>query len=686
MRKTGGKCNKNKLVMKALTKEVKAQYLPPKIKEKQIIENPEKFEKIENDKKVINYSSQLEYSGGVSEYVEMAKLAKKQYVPLEEQATVQNMCLDNQEVKFNQFHKILLENVTKNDKKEVIHKDLLKNIQIPKRPKYSKGIKPKEFEALENNAFLEWRRSLSEVETKNEQFAISPYEKNINVWRQLWITIEKCQLLIQIVDARNPLFFRSEDLENYIKEISTSKVYLLLINKADLLTEEVRLSWADYFKSKGIKFMFFSALIEDTLLQEEEETKKVNDEDDLESDEEDIQIIKDENYEERLKEHKKLIKNSKKSKKKVEKENNSKSDDKKLEKKDEEKIENNNQISEFKSQFYPNLSNEDFKVYNRMELISSLKKLVSSTSTDKKLDYNTVGFIGYPNVGKSSVINVLMKKKKVGVALMPGKTKHLQTLFLPEDSSICLMDCPGLVFPTFSFSKADLVINGIMPIDKITDYLNPVQLIIYNIPKHKLEQRYKIKLPEIYSATQFLQIAADKLGYLTGRAIPNEAKMARIVLKDYIGGQLLFYYLRPDFDNNKHGAQVLNYLLNEIKDGSESIENKYNEHLKRNEILKQIPSNFDDNYEKIGLDNNDLNQINKNFEDVDDFLVDNSVNESNLKIPKDIRMQLKFAMKRGEISEEDYENALSIEDAKILLSNGGKEKVKSIKITDSKQL
>jgi len=35
-----------------------------------------------------------------------------------------------------------------------------------------------------------------------------------------------------------------------------------------------------------------------------------------------------------------------------------------------------------------------------------------------------VGTVGYPNVGKSSVINVLMGIKKVGVASLPGKTKH----------------------------------------------------------------------------------------------------------------------------------------------------------------------------------------------------------------------------------------------------------------------
>jgi large subunit GTPase 1 len=35
-----------------------------------------------------------------------------------------------------------------------------------------------------------------------------------------------------------------------------------------------------------------------------------------------------------------------------------------------------------------------------------------------------VGTVGYPNVGKSSVINVLCGKKLVGVANRPGKTKH----------------------------------------------------------------------------------------------------------------------------------------------------------------------------------------------------------------------------------------------------------------------
>ena len=39
--------------------------------------------------------------------------------------------------------------------------------------------------------------------------AVAPFEKNLEVWRQLWRVIEKSDLIVQIVDCRNPLLFRS---------------------------------------------------------------------------------------------------------------------------------------------------------------------------------------------------------------------------------------------------------------------------------------------------------------------------------------------------------------------------------------------------------------------------------------------------------------------------------------------
>lgn len=107
----------------------------------------------------------------------------------------------------------------------------------------------------ENEIFLNWRRNLNQIETdmmkefkdtlatkkdflRYKMNKITPYEKSIDIWRQLWITVESCELLCIIIDSRNPLFFKNKDLEDYIKRLG--KKYILIMNKADLIQPEVR--------------------------------------------------------------------------------------------------------------------------------------------------------------------------------------------------------------------------------------------------------------------------------------------------------------------------------------------------------------------------------------------------------------------------------------------------------------
>lgn len=153
-----------------------------------------------------------------------------------------------------------------------------------------------------------------------------------------------------------------------------------------------------------------------------------------------------------------------------------------------------------------------------------------------------VGTVGYPNVGKSSVINVLCGIKRVGVANRPGKTKHFQTLNLDDD--LCLCDCPGLVFPSFANSKAEMMTCGVLGIDTMRDYIGPIQLLMSRVPKEHLEIQYKIRLPkrtaDNYTASIFLQLIASSKGWLTGSATPNEAIAARSVLRDYTSGKLIY--------------------------------------------------------------------------------------------------------------------------------------------------
>lgn len=130
-----------------------------------------------------------------------------------------------------------------------------------------------------------WRAEIAQVEEGSVNLAITPFEKNLEVWKQLWRVIERSDLLLQIVDARNPYFFYSEDLEKYIAE-HEGKEFLLLINKADFLTDDLIDHWNTYFTEKKVNHIFFSALVEQTKIDDEEEMEKEIS--DTDSDEEDF--------------------------------------------------------------------------------------------------------------------------------------------------------------------------------------------------------------------------------------------------------------------------------------------------------------------------------------------------------------------------------------------------------------
>jgi large subunit GTPase 1 len=133
-------------------------------------------------------------------------------------------------------------------------------LKIPRRPPWDSSTTPEQLDQSEKASFLEWRRTLAELE-KNEELVLTPFEKNLEVWRQLWRVVERSDLVVQIVDARNPLLMCS-DLHTYVTEVDPQKKSLLLVNKADLLTKRQRVAWGKYFKKEGIPFIFWSANFE----------------------------------------------------------------------------------------------------------------------------------------------------------------------------------------------------------------------------------------------------------------------------------------------------------------------------------------------------------------------------------------------------------------------------------------
>lgn len=131
-------------------------------------------------------------------------------------------------------------------------------LRIPRRPAWSTDMSPEVLEQRERAAFLEWRRDLAKLED-DEGLVLTPFEKNLEVWRQLWRVLERSDIVVQVLDARDPLRYRSEDLEGYSVALHPTKGSVLLLNKADLLPAALRIAWADYFDKQGVEYVFWSA-------------------------------------------------------------------------------------------------------------------------------------------------------------------------------------------------------------------------------------------------------------------------------------------------------------------------------------------------------------------------------------------------------------------------------------------
>lgn len=91
------------------------------------------------------------------------------------------------------------------DPSEYMSAEDKKAMVVPRRPKWTTEMTAEELDSAEKEAFLNWRRGMAHMQNKQD---ITPFERNVEVWRQLWRVLEKSDVVMQIVDARNPLLYR----------------------------------------------------------------------------------------------------------------------------------------------------------------------------------------------------------------------------------------------------------------------------------------------------------------------------------------------------------------------------------------------------------------------------------------------------------------------------------------------
>jgi len=172
-------------------------------------------------------------------------------------------------------------------------------------------------------------------------------------------------------------------------------------------------------------------------------------------------------------------------------------------------------------------------------------------------EHITVGMVGFPNVGKSTVINALFGAKKCSMSRTPGHTKHFQTLEL-TGYNITLCDCPGLVMPSIVASKSHLVVNGVVPLDHLREWDSPTQIILEKMGMPTLLKLYKAenafsKMPNHIRETtrypearEFLMALATARRHLLRSEVPDTHFAAKKLLRDYCTGAVVHCELPPN--------------------------------------------------------------------------------------------------------------------------------------------
>eukprot|EP00008_Paramoeba_atlantica_P010704 CAMPEP_0201478734 /NCGR_PEP_ID=MMETSP0151_2-20130828/3509_1 /ASSEMBLY_ACC=CAM_ASM_000257 /TAXON_ID=200890 /ORGANISM="Paramoeba atlantica, Strain 621/1 / CCAP 1560/9" /LENGTH=604 /DNA_ID=CAMNT_0047859911 /DNA_START=14 /DNA_END=1828 /DNA_ORIENTATION=+ len=173
----------------------------------------------------------------------------------------------------------------------------------------------------------------------------------------------------------------------------------------------------------------------------------------------------------------------------------------------------------------------------------TLMKLLKNYTRNQNIKTSiTVGVIGYPNVGKSSLINSLKREKVVGVGALPGMTKVKQEIHL--DKKIRLLDCPGIVFSTRDMTETGIMLRAnSIKVDQIDDPMSAVELIVKQCNKNKLILLYSI--PDFSDVREFVHHVAEKRGKMKRGGVPNFLEVARAVIQDWNQGKIPFYTIPP---------------------------------------------------------------------------------------------------------------------------------------------
>ncbi|CAF1631621.1 unnamed protein product [Adineta ricciae] len=330
--------------------------------------------------------------------------------------------------------------------------------------------RPKTLEAMMQD--IERRQHVYEQEqvSSNEEDCNSceyadGYEKSRKTfYREFKKVIDASDIIIEVLDARDPLGCRCPQVEEAVLTSGKNKKLILLLNKIDLIPRNNLDQWLKYLRNEFPTVAFRAST---------------------------------QNQRDRLGYVKASLKSC-----------------------DEQRLRSSN------------------KCFGAMTLMNLLSNYCRKNDIKTSV---TVGVVGYPNVGKSSVINSLKRSQACETGSMPGLTKQMQTIKL--DKLIKLFDSPGIVMSKDANLSA-LVLRNCVRIETIEDPLPVIELLLQRCTKEQILLQYN--LDDFADANDFLMKFAVKLGALKKGGVPDTHKAAQRVLSDWTNGKLTYFTEPPE--------------------------------------------------------------------------------------------------------------------------------------------
>ncbi|XP_068179426.1 guanine nucleotide-binding protein-like 1 [Antennarius striatus] len=395
-----------------------------------------------------------------------------------------------------------------------------KGLGFPRRPPWNYEMTRESLLRKEEKSYRDY---LEDLNSRNLPGSLSHFEHNLETWRQLWRVLEMSDIILLIVDIRHPVLQFPPSLYHYITG-ELQKQVVLVLNKIDLCPPPLVIAWKHYMTSQFphlqiVCFTSHPGQPYSTVLQKKKMRRKAG----WSQAGGPIDILK------ACQDITAGIVDLSSWELKIQRDSAAERSD------GEQPDEGESVVVEHQSDSTMDISSPSQELYKDGVL--------------------TLGCIGFPNVGKSSVINSLVGRKVVSVSRTPGHTKYFQTYYLTPTVKLC--DCPGLVFPS-RVNKQLQILAGIYPVSQLQE---PYSSVGYLCERTSFLSVLKLKHPSLlendchegelrsedfkWTAWDVCEAWAERRGYKTAKAARNDVyRAANSLLRLAVDGRLCLC-LRP---------------------------------------------------------------------------------------------------------------------------------------------